>query len=141
MKKYTIIIIIAILAASCAPDNFNALNMNVTLPNSTFQNRDYYAIVDTDTDSTNGTVKQLAGTTPGTLTFNIFMTDITAGTYYIYVWVDNDGTGTSFDSNNDARGFFGGGTPLSIDPPGSANFIIPESGTVTATFDIGTEAA
>lgn len=59
--------------------------------------------------------------------------EVPAGTYFVAVWVDNDGSGTQ-TSGDYLKWHNGAG----VNPPGAASFTIPEGGDVTANLTAAT---
>jgi len=88
---------------------------------------------------------KLDGTFPGTggnlWTTNYMITDVPAGTYFAFVWIDNDGDGTFVRANGDYFGFYdantlGSGLWFQPDTP---NIVVPDVGLVDIDIWCGYE--
>jgi uncharacterized protein (DUF2141 family) len=95
----------------------------------------YKVIVDSDADGTNGATAIETGTITGdTISYSI--SDVDAGTYYVYCLVDVDGS-SGAPNTGDYFGVYAGkngaGT-FSDYFPASANVTVPSTGTVSFSF-------
>ena len=101
----------------------------LTLP-ADASGKEYFIIIDSDTDGDNGYVNATIGTCGSGTTVDYSISNVPAGTYYVYAGVRIVSDHDSSPQNGDYIGFYGTGS----DPPDEANAVVPSSGTVT--FDI-----
>jgi hypothetical protein len=93
-------------------------------------NKEYVVIVDNDTEGDNGWAAATVGTCGSGTAVDYSITNVPAGTYYVYAVVRIVSAHDSPAEDGDYFGFYGSGTA----PPDKANAMVPDSGTVT--FDI-----
>lgn len=93
------------------------------------------------------TVAKLDGVFPGTgtdsyLTTTYTLADVPAGEYFMFVWVDQDASGT-FDQDSDLFGFYD--APFDFDfvwtEPASPNVIVGETGLLDLDVWVGTSVS
>jgi len=97
----------------------------LTLP-AEANGKEYIVIVDNDTEGDNGWINATVGTCGSGTTVDYSITDVLAGTYYVYAVVRNVSAHDSPAEYGDYIGFYGTG----INPPTNANAVIPSSGSV-----------
>jgi len=105
------------------------VNGTLTLPEEAV-NKEYVVIVDNDTEGDNGWAAATVGTCGSGTAVDYSITNVPAGTYYVYAVVRIVSAHDSPAEDGDYIGFYGSGEA----PPDSANAIVSDSGTVT--FDI-----
>jgi hypothetical protein len=105
------------------------VNGTLTLP-AEANGKEYIVIVDNDTEGDNGWINATVGTCVSGTTVDYSISNVPAGTYYIYAVVRIVSAHDSPAEDGDYIGFYGSGEA----PPENANAIVPDSGTVT--FDI-----
>ncbi|MDH5721268.1 MAG: hypothetical protein OEZ13_11745 [Spirochaetia bacterium] len=66
------------------------------------------------------------------------LTDVTAGIYVISGFVDNDASGGYPYTTGDYIGYYGA-TPTPLDAPAMENAVVPATGAVVFSFDLGTQ--
>ncbi|MFC1877976.1 right-handed parallel beta-helix repeat-containing protein [Thermodesulfobacteriota bacterium] len=106
-------------------DSNATVNGTLTLPAEAI-GKEYIVIVDNDTEGDNGWINATVGTCGSGTTVEYSITDVLAGTYYIYSVVRIVSTHDSPAEYGDYIGFYGTG----INPPTNANAVIPSSGSV-----------
>ncbi|MDY7034376.1 MAG: SBBP repeat-containing protein [Thermodesulfobacteriota bacterium] len=104
----------------------------LTLP-SDANGTEYFVIIDNDTDGDNGYIAATSDTCgPGT-TVDYPISNVPAGTYYIYACVRIVSTHDSPPESDDFFGFYGTGNSVPTEP----NAVIPSSGTVSFDITLG----
>ena len=101
----------------------------LTLP-AEANGKEYWVLIDNDTDGDNGYVNATIGTCGSGTTVDYTINNVNAGTYYVYAGVRVVSAHDSPPQSGDYFGFYGTGSDL----PDEANADVPSSGTVT--FDI-----
>lgn len=92
--------------------------------------KEYVVLVDDDTDGDNGWIAATEGICGTETTVNYSISDVPAGTYYVYAIVRIVSDPDAGAEKGDYIGYYGS----SNGSPSSANAVVPSSGTVT--FDI-----
>lgn len=111
-------------------DSGNAtVSGSLTLP-SEASGKEYFVIIDSDTDGDNGYVNDTIGTCGSGTTVDYSISNVPAGTYYVYACVRVVSAHDSPPQSGDYFGFYGTGST----EPSEANAVVPPSGTVI--FDI-----
>jgi len=105
------------------------INGTLTLP-AEANGKEYWVLIDNDTDGDNGYVNATVGTCGSGTTVDYTINNVNAGAYYVYAGVRIVSGHDSPPQSGDYIGFYGTGS----DPPDEANAVVPSSGTVT--FDI-----
>lgn len=103
---------------------------NLIMPAAT-PGKMWAVLVDNDFNGDNGQVKLATGACGSGTNLNYSISNVSAGTYYIYAAVFVVSDGSSGPQSGDYLGVYGG---TLTNPPNQANASVPFSGTVT--FDI-----
>ncbi len=98
----------------------------LTLP-AAAAGRPYAVLVDNDTNGDNGSVREVSGTCGSGTEQAYAITNVPAGTYYVYAAVGVVSNLTQGPQTGDYYGFYGTGGSV----PGSPNATVPSSGTET----------
>jgi hypothetical protein len=101
----------------------------LTLP-SEANGQEYWVLIDNDTNGDNGHIDATVGTCGSGTTVDYSLSNVPAGTYYVYAGVRVVSDFDSPPEDGDYFGFYGTGSI----PPIAANAVVPALGTVT--FDI-----
>lgn len=96
----------------------------LNLPGSV-TNKSYMVVIDADNNPGNGFVTSTGGTANGS-TVNYFITNLSAGSYYVFAFIDVDSSGADLNIG-DYWGYHNGGMGQ---PPSSPSVTVPASGTV-----------
>jgi len=103
----------------------------LTLPTEA-NGKEYIVAIDTDTEGSNGYIAATVGTCGSGTTVNYSITNVPEGTYYLWAVVRINSAHDSQTAYGDFIGFYGTG----LNPPSSANAIVPDSGSVNLNFSL-----
>jgi hypothetical protein len=125
----TVIIISCDSSTSSDDDNTSNATVagNLVLPLEA-PGKNYAVLVDNDFDGDNGQIKLVTGTCGSGTNVNYSISNVPAGTFYIYAAVFVVSDGSSGPQSGDYVGIYGG---TLTNPPNQANASVPSSGTVT----------
>lgn len=103
---------------------------NLTLP-AAAPGKMWAVLVDNDFDGDNGQIKLVTGSCGSGTNVPYSVSNVPAGTFYIYAAVFVVSDGSSGPQSGDYIGIYGG---TLTNPPSSANAVVPSSGTVDFDF-------